>query len=129
MKLLTLIKSRASNVVEVAFKNAQEQNRAKNIEIKEKEKEEQDEVVVQREAHSKWSKSYTKRKLLVKEEERIDKRKREITDEKREEDSRINTASTKRRNSLDRSTVNKQDLKRLKADSHRINQTQFILDQ
>ena len=129
MKLLTSIGLRASNIVEVAFEDAQEQNRAKNIKIKEKEKEEQDEVVVQKEAHSKRSKSYTKRKQLVKEEERIDERKREIADEKREENSRIDTASTKRRNSLDRSMTNKLDLKRLKADSRRINQTQFILDQ
>ena len=101
MKLLTSIGSRASNVVQVALDDAQDQNRAKNIEIAGKEQEEQDKKVVQRDAHSKRSKSYTKRKQLIEEEERIDKRKREIDDKKRKENSRIDTVSTKRRNSLD----------------------------
>ena len=129
MKLLTSIGSRASNVVQVALDDAQDQNRAKSIEIAGKEQEEQDEKVVQRDAYSERSQSYSKRKRLVEEEERIDERKREIADEKREEDSRIDTASNKRRTSLGRSRVNKQDLTRLKADSRRINQIQFILDQ
>ena len=83
MKLLTLIDAKASNAIEVAFEDVQDQNRTKNIKIKEKEKEEQDELVVQKEAHSKRSKGYTKCKELVAEEERIDKRKKEIADKKR----------------------------------------------
>ena len=121
MKLLTTINTRASNAVEVAFDNVQDQNRTKNIKIDEKEKEEQEELNVRKEADSKQTKGYAKRKELAAEEERIDNRKKEIANEKRNKTSQINNASTKRRNSLNRSVVNKQELKRLKDDSRKIN--------
>ena len=129
MKLLTTINARASNAVEAERNNVQDQNRTKNIKIDEKEKEEQEELNVRKEANSKQKKGYTKRKELVAEEERIDKRKKEIANNKRNKTSPINNASTKCRNSLNCSTINKQELERLKEDSRKINQNQFILVQ